>query len=340
VYEKFIKELNIFDSLPAITEDKQEIDLYCNIEIPDELKSVKSHNADGIGLYRTEFIFLEEDNFPSENDQYRQYFKVAKMMYPAQVVIRTMDLGGDKLFTNNKDHIETNPFLGWRSIRFCLANLNIFKTQLRAIFRASELGNISIMFPMIAIEEEVDKIHEIVEEVKIELRNEKIAFSEDVKLGIMIEIPSAVMVADNLAKKVDFFSIGTNDLVQYTIAVDRGNEKVSYLYSPVDPAILKLIQMTIDSACRNKIEVSMCGEMAGHPLYTRLLLGMGLKKFSMAAWAVPEIKKIIRSSNIADVKKLAKKAFKINKASDIKSILVKDLQDNFPEFDNKIPGIE
>jgi len=313
-HEIQLLNLNI---LPAETLDGKMISLKANIEVPEEVKSVLIHGADGIGLYRSEFLFIQPLKFPSEDEQYEAYKSVLEAMNNKPVIIRTFDFGGDKIIPGLRKEPEANPLLGWRAIRFCLNRPEIFTTQLRALFRATMHGNLKIMFPMISSPWELEKIYELVEKVKNDLTHEGIKFVKNIDIGIMIEVPSAAIASDILAKKVDFFSIGTNDLIQYTVAVDRGNERVAYLYQPFHPAVLRLIKLVIENAHKENIPVTMCGEMAGDPYASVLLLGLGLDRFSMTAYRIPEIKKIIRAVTLKDAKNLARKVLAMESAEKI-----------------------
>jgi phosphoenolpyruvate-protein phosphotransferase (PTS system enzyme I) len=293
-------ELFNLGNLPSETRDGKKINLKANIEVPDEMDSVRAYNASGIGLFRSEFLVMQSGQEMDEELQFEVYKKVVLGMEGGSVTIRTLDVGGDKLIHEIAQKNEKNPLLGWRAIRFCLERVDIFKVQLRAILRASVFGPVRIMFPMISGIEELERAIKVLNSVKKDLKAEGIAFSEDIPVGCMIEVPSAAMTSDILARKADFFSIGTNDLIQYTIAVDRGNEKITSMYEPFHPAVLRLIRMVVENGHKAGIPVGMCGEMAGDPLATVILLGMGLDEFSMSAFGIPEIKRIIRSTTILE----------------------------------------
>ncbi|HZL43537.1 MAG TPA: phosphoenolpyruvate--protein phosphotransferase [Verrucomicrobiae bacterium] len=290
---------------PAVTLDGHRIFLSANIEQAADTQGVVECGAEGVGLFRTEYLYISRDHLPSEEEQYQAYRQVVSELKPHAVVIRTFDLGGDKFLSHLQVPTEMNPFLGWRAIRFCLQQREIFRNQLRAILRASAEGNVKMMYPMISGLDELNQANALVDEYKAELRKEGVPFDEHMEIGAMIEIPSAALIADSLAKRVKFFSIGTNDLIQYSLAVDRMNEKITHLYEPTHPAILRLIKITIDAARRNKIQVSVCGEMAGDPVLAPLLLGLGVDELSAAPSLVPQIKFMVRRLKMSEATALA-----------------------------------
>ncbi|MEW6616757.1 MAG: phosphoenolpyruvate--protein phosphotransferase [Thermodesulfobacteriota bacterium] len=329
IYERLEKELFKYKDLPAQTLDGYRIKVVANIELIEEIPSVLEHGAEGIGLYRTEFLYLGRKELPSEEEQFQAYKSVVERLH-SYTTIRTMDIGGDKFISHLDLAKEMNPAMGLRAIRFCLREVGIFKTQLRAILKASNYGKIKIMFPMISGVSEILQTKEILEEVKLELKKEGIPFDSDIKIGIMIEIPSAVTLADILAKEVDFFSIGTNDLIQYSLAIDRVNEHVAYLYEPLHPAVLRVIKHVVDCGHAAGIKVGMCGEMAGEPLYIPILLGMGLDELSMNALSVLGVKKIIRSITHRESKELLDSIMGFSTASEIKSFVKEEMIKRFP----------
>src|SRR5947209_8971703 len=302
----------------STTADGLHIVLSANIELPTDVDAVSENGAEGIGLYRTEFLYINRDTLPTEEEQYQIYRKVAERVHPNPLIIRTFDLGGDKLAAGAVDvGDELNPFLGWRAIRFCLENIDIFKTQLRAIIRASTVGNVKLMFPMISGLDELRRAMAVLEECKQQLRSSGIEMAERVEVGAMVEIPSAAICANALAREVDFFSIGTNDLIQYALAVDRVNEKVAYLYEPTHPAILRLLKIVADAAHANHIWVGVCGEMAGDVALVPLLLGLGMDELSAAATLVPRVKRAVQSLTIPECRELVEETLKLNTASEI-----------------------
>jgi len=315
---KVTAQLKELRETTSTTRDGCHIVLSANIELPEDVDAVAANGAEGIGLYRTEFLYLNRKTLPAEEEQYETYRSVAEQVRPNPLIIRTFDLGGDKLAEGVADVTdELNPFLGWRAIRFCLENQDIFKTQLRAILRASAVGNIKVMFPMISGLDELRRAIAVLEECKQQLRNSRAEVAERVEVGAMIEIPSAAICASALAREVDFFSIGTNDLIQYALAVDRVNEKIAYLYEPTHPAILRLLKMVADAAHASRIWVGVCGEMAGDVALVPLLLGLGMDELSAAATLVPRVKRAVQSVAIPECRELVEDALKLNTASEI-----------------------
>ncbi|HRW23535.1 MAG TPA: phosphoenolpyruvate--protein phosphotransferase [Spirochaetia bacterium] len=314
-------------SLPARTLDGKDVLIKANIEVPEETGSVLRHGAQGIGLFRSEFLFLQPGRAPSEESQFAAYGRVIEAMGDRPVTIRTLDVGGDKVVPDLAIEEEKNPLLGWRAIRYCLSDKELFQSQLRAILRASVSGDARIMFPMISGPVELDSALAQLEEAKAECRRRGQGFREDIPVGIMIEVPSAAMIADILAPKVDFFSIGTNDLIQYTIAVDRGNERVAYLHEPFHPAVVRLVKKVIDDGHAAGIPVSMCGEMASDPFAAVVLLGLGLDEFSMSAVSVPDVKRTIRSIGFAEAEAVANEVLKLSSHRETEEFLAKRLAD-------------
>lgn len=295
--------------LPAITQDGVTINLMANIELVEEVVSAKDNRANGIGLFRTEFLYLDLKRYPTEDELVQKYKELVELMNPAPVTIRTLDINGDKVNPYIDPVEEANPALGLRAVRFCLKNEDIFITQLKAILRVAAFGNINLLIPMISCVEEIIQVKQVLKKAILELESEDKIFNKDIPLGIMIEVPSAVVMANELAGHVDFFSIGTNDLIQYSMAIDRSNRRVAHLYQALNPAVLKMIKMTYDAAQKNGIEVVMCGEMAGDPINIPVLLGLGLTNLSMNSASIPVIKKMIRNMDFQQAGKNAKKLF-------------------------------
>ncbi|MDR2860294.1 MAG: phosphoenolpyruvate--protein phosphotransferase [Elusimicrobiota bacterium] len=320
------KELEKLRNLPAQTIDNHIVEIFGNIDSPEEVNSILDNSATGIGLYRTEFLYFNRASIPTEQDHYEAYLKVVKSMGDFPTTIRTIDLGGDKIsaYIGTKwIGQEKNPFMGLRAIRLCLKYQDIFISQLRGILRASAYGKINLLYPMISGIDELREANKILEKVKSDLRKEKIPFDENIKTGVMIEIPSAAMIADILAQEVDFFSIGTNDLIQYSLAVDRVNENVANLYDPFHPAILRFLKIIIDGGHKAGIKVAMCGEMAGDPAYTSVLLGLGLDEFSVSASQILKVKKVIRNVKMDDMKKIAEDVLNCKYRDEISQIIKK-----------------
>lgn len=331
-FATFAKHLLELKDLPCVTVDGKSIGLSANIEVPEDVPSVMAHGADGIGLYRTEYFYMNRKDLPNEEEQFRAYSSVAKRMKPNPVTIRTMDLGGDKFLSQLDVPQQMNPFLGWRAIRFCLARPDIFKAQLRAILRASVHGKLRIMYPMISGLEELKQANAFLEDSMKELKKEGLPFDENIQVGAMIEVPSAALTSDILAREADFFSIGTNDLIQYSLAVDRVNEKIAYLYEPTHPAILRLIRNIIESGHKAGIWVGMCGEMAGDIVMTIILLGLGLDEFSTSPIATPEIKRIIRSVTIKQAQEVASDALSLSTGKEVEAFARKRLRELVPDM--------
>jgi phosphotransferase system enzyme I (PtsI) len=317
--------------LPALTADDYKVEIGGNIEFIEEIPSAVSHGAEGIGLYRTEFIYINKEKLPTEEEHFSHYKSVVSADGLQWATIRTFDLGGDKFYSDPKLAKEMNPQMGLRAIRFCLKEVELFKVQLRAIARASAFGKTRIMFPMISGIEELREAKKIFCEVKRDLRAQGIPVGEDIEIGIMIEVPSAVVIADELAKEVDFFSIGTNDLIQYALAIDRINERVTYLYEPLHPAVLRLIKQVIDIGHGAGIRVAMCGEMAGEPAYIMILLGLEIDELSMNPLAIPKVKKVIRGSTLKESKELLEKVMTFSSASEIREFVNNYMRNRFPE---------
>jgi len=324
------REILKYASLPAETRDGVRVRLQANIEMVEEIASARMHGAEGIGLYRTEILYLNRKDLPTEEEHFQTYRRLVESVYPATATIRTLDIGGDKFLADYSKDNELNPALGLRAIRFSLKEIEIFKTQLRGILRASVHGKLRILFPMISGIEEIRQAKAILEEVKKDLARRKTPFDEKIEIGAMIEIPSASDIADILAKEVDFFSIGTNDLIQYALAVDRINEHVSYLYEPLHPAVLRIIRWVVQSGHRAGIPVAICGEMAAEPAYVLVLLGLGLDEFSMNPLSIPKVKKVLRMSRFEETRSLVEQLFQFPTASEIEHSVKNWMAKRFP----------
>ncbi|HEV2435301.1 MAG TPA: phosphoenolpyruvate--protein phosphotransferase [Verrucomicrobiae bacterium] len=311
------EKLHEIQQQPAVTLDGKFIHLSANIEDQNDVESVLTHGAEGVGLFRTEYLFINHESLPTEEEQYQSYRKVASALKPNPVIIRTLDLGGDKFASHLQLAKEVNPFLGWRAIRFCLAQPELFRAQLRAILRASAEGNVKMMYPMISGLEELNQANALLEKCRAELRTEGLPFDEKMEVGAMIEIPSAALIADVLAPRVKFFSIGSNDLIQYTLAADRTNEKVSHLYEPTHPAIIRLIKTTVDAAHRHGIWAGVCGEVAGDPVLAPLLIGLGVDELSAAPTVVAQVKYIVRRLKLSEAQALAEFALQCESPAEI-----------------------
>ena len=336
VQEKKIRGLSehlvAIKDLPAQTKDGRLVSLAANIEFPEEIPTVLQHGADSVGLYRTEYFYMNRNGLPTEDEQFEAYKNLGPSFGDKPVIVRTLDLGGDKFISQFDLPKEMSPFMGWRAIRFCLARPDVFKTQLRAILRASAFGNLKIMFPMISGIEELRQAKALVEESKQELKQKNIKYNPTIEIGAMIEVPSAALTSDILSREVSFFSIGTNDLIQYALAVDRTNEKIAYLYEPTHPAVLRLIKNIIESGHKSGIWVGMCGEMSGDPSLAVLLLGLGLDEFSMPSANILEIKNVIRNVTMAQAQAIAKEALSLSTGTEVDDFLKKKLREILPDM--------
>lgn len=327
-FERYKAVITRESHLKTETTDRRHFDVLANIEFPEEVVSAINYGAAGIGLYRTEFQYLGRTVFPSENELFENYRDVVEVMAPRPVIFRTLDINGDKAIHSDLSHDEQNPALGLRAIRYCLKRPDVFKTQLRAILRAAAFGNVRLMFPLISAYFEIQLAKGFLDDAAASLAADGLPYKRDIPVGIMIEVPAAVVMADLLAKEVDFFSIGTNDLIQYGLAIDRGNKQVAHMYQPLDPAVIRMIKHTADVARANRIPVHMCGEMAGRPLHAPLLLGLGLDELSMNPQAIPLVKRMIRSISLAESKKMVKKVLSLRTAREVFEVL----RDSFGEL--------
>lgn len=330
-YDYLEQEFLKLRDLPAETMDGHRISLMGNVEFPEEIPTLKGHGGEGVGLYRTEMLYMNRQGLPDEEEQYLAYSAIVEAMAPLPVTIRTLDVGGDKLATDLHLEDEMNPALGLRAIRLSLRKPEVFKTQLRAILRASARGKVRIFFPMISGIEEVRAAKALLEEAKNELRSAGIPFDSGLEVGIMIEIPSAVVIADILAREVDFFSVGTNDLIQYSLAIDRTNEHLAHLYQPLHPAVLRSLRTVVEAAHAAGIRVCMCGEMAGEARYLPILLGLGFDELSMTGASIPRVKKVLRRSTRADARELVSRAFTFCSASEVETYLSSEISARFSE---------
>ncbi len=330
-YRYLERELFKYATLNAETQDGHHLTLQANIELIEEVPSAIQYGAEGIGLYRTEYLYLNRKTLPDEEEHFQVYKKLVEEMAPYSVTIRTLDLGGDKFSSHIELAEQVNPAMGLRAIRFCLMEQEIFKAQLRGILRASTYGKVKILLPMISGVEELQEVKAILDEVKKKLRARGVEFDPEIPLGVMIEIPSAAITADILAREVDFFSIGTNDLIQYSLAIDRGNKYVSYLYEPLHPAIVRHIKGVVDLAHKGGIDVGICGEMAADPLYTLIFLGLGLDELSMHPIAIPRVKKVLRRSTRTEGEGLLKEVLQFSTAKETEYFIRKEMAERFPE---------
>jgi phosphotransferase system enzyme I (PtsI) len=331
-FDLFKAEVAAFSNLPAVTVDTYPTRVMANIELNEEVQLARKYGADGIGLYRTEFLFLRQRHVPSEEELYEDYRRVVEEMNPLGVTIRTLDVGGDKFLSPLDYPQELNPALGLRAIRFCLKEQGIFRRQLRAILRASAHGKVRVMFPLISNVRELREARQLLEEIKRELRREGLAFDDKLPAGAMIEVPAAVTLARLLAREADFFSIGTNDLIQYALAIDRGNKQVAEMYQPLHPAVLHMVRHVVEVCREADIAVAMCGEMAGDPLYLPILMGLGIDEFSMNAMAIPVIKHVIRALTVEECRAMAARVMELVTVEEINEFASQEMNRRFPEI--------
>lgn len=329
-FEEYRAGLERESHLPAVTKNGVTLNLMANIELVEEVVAAKDYGASEIGLFRTEFLYLDLKRFPTEDELLCKYKELVELMTPQSVTIRTLDINGDKVNPYLTMIEEANPTLGLRGVRFCLENEDIFITQLKAIFRAAAFGNIKLLIPMISCVEEIIQVKQVINKAILELEQEDKIFNKDIPLGVMIEVPSAVIIAEHLAEHVDFFSIGTNDLIQYSMAIDRQNRQVAHLYQALNPAVLKMIKMTYDAAKNKGIDLVMCGEMAGDPINIPVLVGMGLTNFSMNPGSIPVVKRLIRELDAQKAKKNTRKIMELNSVQEISDFILKEYKEIFP----------
>jgi phosphotransferase system enzyme I (PtsI) len=332
-YEDYKAVITRDSHLSAATTDGVQLEVMANIEFPEEIVSVKNYGGDGIGLYRTEFQYMSRPEFPDEEELFEKYREVVEVMAPKPVTIRTLDINGDKAIANQSDRDEANPALGLRAIRYCLRKPDVFRTQLRAILRSAVFGNVRILFPMIAAYFEICEAIRALDEAAESLEKDGLSYNREIDIGIMIEIPSAVVLADLLAEKVDFFSIGTNDLIQYALAIDRGNRNVAHLYQPLDPAVLRLIKMVADVSREKEIEVFMCGEMAATTHHIPLVLGLGMDELSMNPQSIPRAKRVLRSLSYSDARAVVREALRMKTAGGVFEMIQANYGDILSELE-------
>jgi phosphotransferase system enzyme I (PtsI) len=327
--KKYVKTLKKIENTACVLKEGSEISLLVNLDVEEELRLVKKNSCMGIGLFRTEYIFLNRKESPTEDEQFSIYKRVINELKPYEVTIRVIDIGGDKKPPYMSYYEEKNPFLGWRGIRFALSHIDLFKEQLRAILRAALHGNARIMFPMVNDLDEIQEIKKIIEECEIDLRSKNIPFKHKIPLGIMVETPSSIILLDKIADCVDFISVGTNDLIQYTLAIDRGNGMVASDFDPTHPALLRSLKRINDISLEKGLETSICGEMAGEPLYTLLLIGLGYKKLSMSPVSIPFVKSIVINSSASDSEEIASKALEFSSKKDVTAYIRKEMISRF-----------
>lgn len=331
-FEIFKSEVVLGSAMPAVTSDGLPTRVLANIEMPEEVSLAFKYGADGVGLYRTEFLYLRQRHLPTEEELFQDYRQVVEALAPRVVTIRTLDIGGDKFLSPLEYAPEMNPALGLRAIRFCLKEQNIFRTQLKAILRASAFGQVRVMFPLISSPREMQEGRRLLDEVKKELKKEKVPFNNELPVGAMIEVPAAVTLADLLTEYADFFSIGTNDLIQYALAIDRVNQQVADMYQPLHPAVLRMVRDVVQVGRQAGISVAMCGEMAGDPLYIPVLMGLGVEEFSMNAMAIPVAKRVIRMTSLAEAQEIARQALLLHTVEEVNNYVTREMDRRFPDI--------